>query len=94
MDAGAALGQKLAVAFELKILKLSDEFGQYTLFLKCSVCGHERHAEPQAFAKLCGWQTSLEAVIRRLRCSKCGQKQCTWRAYPPSKPRGHTSLPR
>jgi rRNA maturation protein Nop10 len=24
--------------------KLSDEFGQYTLVLKCAECGHERKA--------------------------------------------------
>jgi rRNA maturation protein Nop10 len=27
------------------IEKLSDEFGQYTLALKCSACGHERAAD-------------------------------------------------
>jgi hypothetical protein len=77
-----------------EILKLSDEFGQYTLVLKCSACNHERHAQPHALARLCGWDARIDAVTRRLRCSKCGKKQCAWRAYPPSKPRGHSSLPR
>lgn len=94
MDARAAISQEWPVALELKILKLSDEFGQYTLVLKCSACSHERHAQPQLLAKLCGWDMSIESVIRRLRCSKCGKKQCTWRAYPPIRPRCHTSLPR
>ncbi len=94
MDTCAVIGQKSRVAPELKILKLSDEFGQYTLVLQCSACGHERHAQPHALARLCGWDASIEQVTRRLRCSKCGKKQCSWRAYPPSKPRGHSSLPR
>lgn len=76
---------------ELQIQKLSDEFGQYTLVLKCE-CGHERHADPHTLGKLCGWDARLDDVVKRLRCSKCGKKKCTWRAYPPHKPRGLTSL--
>jgi hypothetical protein len=57
MDARAPIGQKSRVATEVKILKLSDEFGQYTLVLQCSACGHERHAQPHALARLCGWDT-------------------------------------
>jgi hypothetical protein len=94
MDPRASIGQQSAVASDPKILKLSDEFGQYTLVLKCSACGHERHAQPHALARLCGWDTTIEHVVRRLRCSKCGKKQCTWRAHSPTKPRGLTSLPR
>ena len=94
MDEPSLPGQELAMAQELKIVKLSDEFGQYTLVLKCSACNHERHAQPHALARLCGWDARIDAVTRRLRCSKCGKKQCAWRAYPPSKPRGHSSLPR
>jgi len=85
MDARAAIGQILGVATEPTILKLSDEFGQYTLVLTCGACGHERHAPPHALARLCGWDARIDEVSRRLRCSKCGKKQCTWRAYPPSK---------
>jgi hypothetical protein len=94
MDDFTAPGQELTVATDPKINKLSDEFGQYTLVLQCSGCGHERHAQPHALARLCGWDTSIDHVVRRLRCSKCGKKQCTWRAYLPTKPRGHSSLPR
>jgi DNA-directed RNA polymerase subunit RPC12/RpoP len=79
---------------ELRIEKLGDEFGQYTLVLKCSACAHERHTPPHALARLCGWDARLDEVTMRLRCSKCGQKKCTWRVYPPQKPRGHTALPR
>jgi len=74
--------------------KLSDEFGQYRLVLTCAACGHERTAEPHALGRLCGWDARLEAVAKRMRCSKCGKKQCTMRVFPPQKPRGYTSLPK
>jgi hypothetical protein len=74
--------------------KLSDEFGQYTLVLKCSACGHERITEPHTLGRLCGWNAKLEDVAKRLRCSICGKKKCAARAVPPRKPRGYTSLPR
>jgi hypothetical protein len=76
------------------IEKLSDEFGQYTLVLKCAGCGHERTAEPHTLGRLCGWDARLEDVAKRMRCSKCGLKKCTLRAFPPRKPRGYTALPR
>jgi hypothetical protein len=31
-------------------------------------------------ARLCGWGTRIENVARRMRCSKCGKKQCLLRA--------------
>jgi len=79
---------------EFHIEKLSDEFGQYTLALKCGACEHERTAEPRTLAALCGWDARLEEVGKRMRCSKCGEKKCTLRAFPPQKPRGYTSLPK
>ena len=79
---------------EFHIEKLSDEFGQYTLVLKCGACGHERTAEPRTLARLCGWDARLEDVAKRMRCSKCGEKKCSLRAFPPQKPRGYTSLPK
>jgi len=79
---------------EFHVEKLSDEFGQYTLVLKCAACGHERTAEPRTLAALCGWDATLEEVGKRMRCSKCGEKKCTLRAFPPQKPRGYTSLPK
>jgi hypothetical protein len=93
MDAACRPPQQWRMPRELSIQKLSDEFGQYTLVFKCA-CGHERHAEPHTLARLCGWDARLEHIVARLRCSKCGKKNCNWRAFPPNKPRGHTSLPR
>jgi hypothetical protein len=73
--------------------KLSDEFGQYQLVLTCGACRHERVASPRTLARLCGWDARLDDVARRLRCSKCGKRQCAARAVPPRKPRHYTSLP-
>ena len=71
-----------------KIEKLSDDFGQYELTLKCDVCGHLRRASPHTLANLCGWDAPIAEVAKRLRCSKCGQKKCTANAMPLTKPRG------
>jgi rRNA maturation protein Nop10 len=76
---------------DFHIDKLSDEFGQYTLLLKCAECGHERSASPTTLGRLCGWDARLETVAKRMRCSKCGKKNCTLRAVPPRKPRGYKS---
>jgi hypothetical protein len=82
------------MAREFRIDKLSDEFGQYLLILKCAECGHERASDPHTLGRLCGWDAKLTDVAKRLRCSKCGRKKCTLRAIPPNKPRGYQSLPR
>ena len=82
------------MASGFQIEKLSDDFGQYALVLKCAECGHERTAEPRTLARLCGWDARLEDIAKRMRCSKCGKKKCHLRAFPPQKPRGYTSLPK
>jgi len=74
--------------------KLSDEFGQYLLVLECAGCGHQRRTNPQAVARLFGWDLTLETIARRLRCSRCGKRQCSARAVPAQKPRGYSALPR
>jgi hypothetical protein len=60
-----------------KVVKLSDAFGQYYMFLTCSACGHSRKATPHTFANLVGWDAQLDDVVKRLRCSKCGKRSCT-----------------
>jgi ribosomal protein S27E len=82
------------MAREIRIDKLSDGFGQYMLMLKCLECGHERTTEPLTLGRLCGWDARLEDVAKRMRCSKCGKKQCSLRAILPAKPRGYSALPR
>ncbi len=64
------------MARELKVDKLSDEFGLYALQISCGGCGHERRAAPKTLGKLCGWDAKLADVAKRMRCSKCGKKAC------------------
>lgn len=74
---------------DLKITKLSDEFGQYELILKCEGCLRERRTTPHMLANLCGWDAPLIDVARRMRCSTCGAKRCRARAVPMTTPRGY-----
>jgi hypothetical protein len=73
---------------DFNVTRLSDEFGQYLLYLKCSACAHERQTYPNLLAHLCGWDAPLHTVEKRLRCSKCGKKRCQIRSVPLQKPRG------
>ena len=82
------------MANSFHVVKLSDEFGQYILVMTCSRCGHERTAQPLVLGRLLGWDAKLEDVAKRMRCSKCREKQCTLRAFPLRKPRGYSNIPR
>jgi len=75
---------------DLHIEKLSDEFGQYLIYVKCQ-CGHIRRCHPHTLAAFAGWDARLEDVVRRLRCSKCNQKQCVARTVAMTTPRGYKS---
>jgi hypothetical protein len=68
----------------LTVAKLSDHFGQYVLNLKCE-CGHARTAQPQTLAGLAGWDALLEDVLKRLRCSRCGRRECSATVRPETK---------
>jgi hypothetical protein len=68
----------------LTIVKLSDNFGQYVLTLKCA-CGHTRTAQPRTLAALAGWDALLDTVVRRMRCSRCGKRKCTATVRPETK---------
>ena len=76
------------MARDFKVIRLSDEFGQYQLYLRCASCGHERQSYPHTLANFSGWDATLSQIEKRLRCSKCGQKSCHIRAVPMQKPRG------
>ena len=52
--------------------------------LKCE-CGHIRMARPDTLAKLAGWDAELALVVKRMRCSKCGKRQCTASVRPEMK---------
>jgi len=75
---------------DLHIEKLSDEFGQYLIYVKCQ-CGHIRRCHPHTLAAFAGWDARLEDVVRRLRCSKCTQKHCVARTVALTTPRGYKS---
>ena len=68
----------------LTVVRLSDNFGQYVLTLKCA-CGHSRTAQPKTLAHLAGWDALLTDVVRRLRCSQCGKRKCSAKVRPETK---------
>ena len=55
------------------IKKLDDALGHFLVQITCK-CGARRIAEPEVLARLCGASATLEAVGKRMRCSKCGTK--------------------
>jgi hypothetical protein len=71
----------------LRIYKLSDQFGQYLIYLSCE-CGHLRRCRPHALAAFAGWDANLAEVMKRLRCSKCHQRKCKARVVEKA-PGGH-----
>jgi hypothetical protein len=50
-----------ATVRDLKLTKLSDEFGQYAIFLECA-CGHSRRCTPNTLAAFAGWDANLSDV--------------------------------
>ncbi len=76
------------MARNLKVRRLSDDFGQYLLVITCAACTHERRAYPHLLARICGWDVTLQDLEKRMRCSKCGNKRCGVRAIEMQKPRG------
>jgi len=54
-------------------------------------CLRERHTTPHLLARLCRWDATLDDVARRVRCSVCGEKQCTARAVPMITPCGSSN---
>jgi hypothetical protein len=76
---------------DLKIDKLSDEFGQYEILLTCKACGHTRRCYPHTIAAFATWEARLADVVKRMRCTKCRERQCTARAMRETAPRGYKS---
>jgi hypothetical protein len=64
---------------DLKIEKLSDEFDQYLIFIECA-CGQTRRCDPSTLAHIAGWDARLADVVKRMRCSKCGERRCAARS--------------
>ena len=58
------------------IEKLSDQFGEYVLTVKCRRYQHTRTTDPHVLAKILGLNVSLTSLAQRLRCSECHAKDC------------------
>jgi hypothetical protein len=69
---------------QLNVHRLSDEFGQYTLRMTCARCQYVRLALPYKLARLVGWDATLDELQQRLRCSRCGAKECVIDVSPAS----------
>jgi hypothetical protein len=76
---------------EFKVEKLSDEFGQYMLILKCESCLRERRTTPNLIAHIISWDAKLSDVAHRMRCATCGAMKCTLRTVPVTVPRRYKS---
>ena len=76
---------------DLKIDKLSDEFGQYEILLTCIACGHTRRCYPHTLAAFAGWEAKLAYMVKRMRCTKCRERKCSARAMREVAPRGYKS---
>ena len=59
----------------LNVVKLSEHGGQFVLTIICP-CGHTRTASPSTLARFAGWDALLADVVKRMRCSKCGEHKC------------------
>ena len=70
------------------VRKLSDQFGDYLLVLKCAKCQHVRSTEPVRVAKIVGWDATLESLTTRLRCAACGAKKVEFEVQRRPRPRG------
>jgi hypothetical protein len=69
------------------IKKLDDALRRFLVQITCK-CGARRIAEPEALARLCGPSATLEAVGRRMHCSKCGTRGAEVVAVARPRPRG------
>jgi hypothetical protein len=69
-------------------IRLGDELGDYVLTIACRQCRHARAAEPRTLANIVGWEVALADLAKRLRCTKCGAKDCELTANRRPRPRG------
>ena len=75
-------------AVQPPVIRLSDRFGDYLLHVACLRCKHTRTTEPVALARIAGWNVTLAALAKRLRCSSCGAKECELTTSRRPRPRG------
>jgi hypothetical protein len=71
-----------------QIHRLSDEGGQgWLLDVRCP-CGRSGWIPPAQLAARVGWDTALDALPPRLRCTACGAKGLTIAAISAPRARG------
>ncbi len=58
-----------------KVQRLGDYEGMFVLSVSCTTCKHERPIAADVLARLAGRDARVADVVRRLRCSKCGERQ-------------------
>jgi hypothetical protein len=73
--------------------KLSDHAGAFVICVTCARCRHERELDPRLLAKKVGWNSTLQKVCTRLRCSQCQSRAVKVEVAFHQKPRGWKSNP-
>lgn len=56
------------------------------LFARCCTCQHSRRLRPLALAAKYGWDVTMHDIARRLRCIRCGSRECQVIDFDPSAP--------
>jgi len=56
------------------VRRFSDFNGQFVLLVQCLSCRHERAIKAETMARRFGQDALVVPVARRLRCTKCGQR--------------------
>ena len=97
MDVGPARARCSvpAVADDCELrLELSETLGHYVerarrpLWARCASlpCRHSKRLEPLRLAHRYGWTATLESIRRRLRCIRCGCRDCELVDFDPKSP--------
>lgn len=45
----------------------------YVLFAQCRMCNHRQRLDIETLSAIVGWDTPLEEIQPRLRCTNCGR---------------------
>jgi len=69
------------------IKKLDDALRHFGVRISCK-CGATRECEPEALARIYGLSVTLATIAKRMRCSKCGEKDAEVTAVSIPRPRG------
>jgi len=91
MDARGFGAHHAGVRVLAHVKKLDDALAHFRIRIICR-CGAQRECEPQALVNLVGPSATLEAIGRRMRCSKCGAKGAEIVAIAIERPRGRGLL--